>query len=114
MSEPMSEIEKVTDEDTYLRVGKRVVCEWFRTKPWGTFSLAGMQTKTTGWYTTITGEIVDITGEGDRANPVNIKVHVLVSEEMPKRINQIPGEESLIGTIVCLDIKTIKQILPSN
>ena len=111
--EPKSEIEKVTNEDTYLRKGKRVVCEFFKAKPLGTFSLPGVQMKTTGHFVRVTGIIEDITAEGPRHAPENIKIHIRVeTEEPPCSPTPLPGEESLIGTVVMLAPSTVTGFLP--
>lgn len=106
--EPKSDVEKVTDEATYLRKGKRVACEFFRAKPLGDFSLSGMQMKTTGYFVRVTGVIQRISAEGSRERPVNIKVELLVETEEPQCP---PEEESLIATVVLLDPSTVKEFL---
>lgn len=107
-----SPIETVTDEATYLRKGKRVACEYFRAKPLGTWSLAGVQMKTTGIFTRVTGTIKRVSAEGTRDAPVNIKIELLVeTEEPPCSPTPIPGEESQIGTVILLDPSTVKEFL---
>jgi hypothetical protein len=107
-----TDITKVTNEDTYLRKGKRVVCEYFRAKPLGTFSLAGMQMKTTGHFVRVTGTIKRVSAEGTPQNPVNIKIELLVeAEEPPCSPTPLPGEESLIGTVVLLSPSTVVEFL---
>lgn len=108
-----AEVTKVTNEATYLRKGKRVACEYFRSKPLGTFSLAGMQMKTTGHFVRVSGVIQRVSAEGSPQNPVNIKIELLVeTEEPPCSPTPIPGEESLIGTVVLLDPSTVREFLP--
>lgn len=108
-----TDITKVTNEATYLRAGKRVLCEYFRSKPLGTFSLSGMQMKTTGHFVRVTGKIKRVSAEGTPQNPVNIKIELLVETESPPcSPNPLPGEESLIGTVVLLSPSTVLEVLP--
>lgn len=105
--------ETVTDEATYLRAGKRVACEFFRSKPLGTFSLAGVQFKTTGTFKRVTGVIQRVSAEGTREAPVNIKIELLVETEEPSAPEPpIPGEESQIGTVIRLSPSTVVEFLP--
>lgn len=107
-----TDVTKVTNEATYLRKGKRVICEYFRAKPIGTFSLPGAQMKTTGHFSRVTGVIQRVSAEGSPQAPVNIKIELLVeTEEPPCSPTPIPGEESLIGTVVLLDPSTVREIL---
>lgn len=65
--------------------GTRVRANFFQSKPLGTFSLAGVQMKTTGQFVEVVGTCRHFRGD-DPVNPKKIRVYVEAEGEIPDHV----------------------------
>lgn len=71
----------------YLTKGTRVRASWFQSKALGTFSLAGMQMKTTGSFVEVVGVCRHFRGD-DPVAPTEVRIYVEPEGEVPEGVTR--------------------------
>lgn len=86
----------------YLTKGTRVRASWFQPKPLGTFSLAGVQMKTTGSFVDLVGTCRHFRGD-DPVNPTETRIYIEPDGDVPDSIPRTrpygctcPGHDLLV------------------
>lgn len=86
----------------YITKGTHILAQWFQSKPLGTFSLAGVQMKTTGSFVEISGTCRHFRGD-DPTNPKEIRIYVEPGGDINPSIQRTrpfgcacPGHDNLV------------------